>query len=115
MLSTVIPKNKIIYIKRNSCLAEGGETRDVTDLVHDDVKKICVSASKTVGKYLIGVDAICKDISKKQTKISFNILEINGKPDIFIHYNPTYGKSRSVFKDILKFLVKVSVTLPTNK
>ncbi len=114
-LDTVIPKNKIIYIKRNSCLAQGGETRDVTDLVHNDVKKICVSASKTVGKYLVGVDAICKDISKKQTKKSFSILEINGKPDMFIHYKPTHGKSRNVFKDILKFLVRVSVTLPTNK
>ena len=114
-LRTVLPKDKIIYIKRNSCLAQGGETRDVTDLVHKDVRDICVNASKTVGKYLVGVDAICKDISKKQTSKSFNVLELNGKPDLFVHYDPTYGKSRNVFKDVLKFLAKISVTLPTGK
>ncbi len=114
-LRSVVPKNKVIYIKRNSCLAEGGETRDVTELVHKDAKDICVSASKTVGKYLVGVDVICKDISKKQTKKSFNILEINGKPDLFIHYSPTYGKTRNVLKEAIKFLIEVSIPLPSNR
>ncbi|MFH1790086.1 MAG: hypothetical protein ABH832_03405 [bacterium] len=112
-LKTILPKKKIIYFKNNSCLAEGGETRDVTDTVHKDVKNICVSASKAVGKYLVGVDVICNDISKQQTKKSFNILEINGKPDLYIHYNPTYGKTRNVLKVVLKFLAKVSVPLPS--
>lgn len=107
-LDTVVSKNKLIYIKRNSCLAQGGETQDVTDLVHEDVKDICVAASKTVGRYLVGVDAICQDISKEQTKTSFNILEINSKPDLYIHYNPTYGKSRNVLGEVIKFLVQVA-------
>lgn len=107
-LSSVIPKNKTIFFKRNSGWDEGGEARDVTDLVHKDVRDICVSASKTVGKYLVGIDVICKDITKKQSKKSFNILEINGRPDIYIHYNPTYGKSRNVLKDIINYLVKAS-------
>ncbi|MFH1947527.1 MAG: hypothetical protein ABIJ23_05235 [Candidatus Magasanikbacteria bacterium] len=110
-LGTILPKKKIIYFKNNSCLAEGGETQDVTDIVHKDVKNICVSASKVVGKYLVGIDVICKDISKPQTKKSFNILEINGKPDLYIHYNPTNGKTRNVLKDIIKFLVKASTPL----
>ena len=114
-LKTILAKKKIIYFKENSCLAEGGETKDVTSIVHADVEKICVNASKTVGKYLVGVDVICKDISRKQTKKSFNILEINGKPDLYIHYNPTHGKTRNVLKDVIKFLLKVSVSLPTNK
>lgn len=113
-LGSVIPKGKMIYFKRNSSLAEGGETMDVTDIVHKDLKNICIDASKTVGKYLVGIDVICKDISKKPTKRTFNILEINGKPDLFIHYNPTHGKVRNVLKDIIKFLIKVSLPLPSN-
>lgn len=105
-LDTILPKKKVIYIKNNSCLAEGGETSDVTDLVHKGVRDICVEASKTVGKYLVGVDVICDDISKKPTKKSFNILEINARPDMYIHYNPTHGKTRNTLKDIIKYLVK---------
>lgn len=106
-LKTILPKRKVIYIKGHSCLAQGGETNDVTNLIHKDIKKICVKVSKVVGRYLAGVDIICDDISKKPTKKSFNILEINGKPDLFIHYNPTYGKSQNVLKDVINFLLKL--------
>ena len=110
-LDTILPKKKVIYIKNNSCLAEGGETSDVTDLVHKGVRDICVEASKTVGKYLVGIDVICNDIAKKPTKKSFNILEINARPDMYIHYSPTHGKTRNVLKDIIKYLVKQSSPL----
>ena len=112
-LETILPKKKSICFKNNSCLAEGGETRNVTDLVHKDIEKICVKASKVVGKYLVGIDVMCTNISKKPTKKSFNILEINGKPDLYIHYDPTHGKTRNVVKDIIKFLAKVSALSPS--
>lgn len=108
-LSTILANKKIIYIKKNSCLAEGGETRDVTDLVNNEIKKICVSASKIVGKNLVGIDIICKDISRIPTKKTFYILEMNSNPDLGIHYNPTYGKTREVAKDIVKFMAKIAI------
>jgi cyanophycin synthetase len=108
-LEKVVLKNKIVYLKKNACLAEGGEMKDVTDNVNEDVRKICVAASKVVGKYLVGIDVICKDISSKPTKKDFHILEINGKPDLYIHYSPQIGKSRNVVKDILKFMSKLAV------
>jgi len=111
-VNSVLANKKIIFIKQNSCLAEGGVTKDVTNLVHKDIKGICVKASKVVGRYLVGIDVICNDISKKPTKKTFFILELNGKPDIYIHYSPTFGKSRNVVKSIIKFLLKTSV--PTN-
>jgi cyanophycin synthetase len=105
-LRDVVPKGKTVFIKQSCSLAEGGETKDVTDTVHKDVVDICVKASKIVGKNLVGIDIICKDISKKQTKKSLNILEVNGKPDFYIHYKPNHGRPRNVLKDILKFMVK---------
>ena len=101
-------KNEIAYIKKSSCLAEGGETRDVTELVSDSIKKICVEASKVVGKHLVGIDVMCEDVSRDAVNQSFNIIEINGKPDLYIHYNPTHGKTRDVVGDIVKFMVKVA-------
>ncbi len=107
-LESIMPKNEIAYIKKSSCLAEGGETSDVTDLVNKDIEKICVEASKVVGKHLVGIDVMCEDISKNPTEQSFNIIEINGKPDLYIHYKPTHGQTRNVVKDIVNFMLKVA-------
>lgn len=107
-LESVMPCNEIAYIKRSSCLAEGGETRDMTDYVHPEIDKICVAASKVVGKFLVGIDVMCDDISKDPKIQDFNIIEINGKPDLYIHYNPTYGKTRNVVADIVKFMAQAA-------
>lgn len=106
-LDSVPEKGRKIYIKKNSCLAEGGETRDFTDLIHEDIKKICIKATKVIGKYLGGIDIICDDISKSPEKQTLNILEINGKPDLYIHYNPTYGKTRDVVRNIIEFILEL--------
>lgn len=107
-LESVMSKNEIAYIKKSSCLAEGGETRDVTSSVHSDIEKICVEASKIVGKYLVGIDVMCEDIALDPKTQPFNIIEINGKPDLYIHYDPTHGESRNVVEDIVRFMVKVA-------
>jgi D-alanine-D-alanine ligase-like ATP-grasp enzyme len=107
-LESVMSKNEIAYIKRTSCLAEGGETRDVTDSVNENIGKICITASKIVGKYLAGIDIICTDIAQDPSQQAFNILEVNGKPDLYIHYNPTHGHTRNVVEDIVKFMVKIA-------
>jgi cyanophycin synthetase len=107
-LESIMSKNEIAYIKKSSCLAEGGETRDVTDMVHADIEKICVAASKVVGKYLVGIDVMCDDIRKDPSRQSFHIIEINGKPDLYIHYDPTHGKTRNVVEDIVRFMVQAS-------
>lgn len=106
-LDSVPEKGRELYIKKNSCLAEGGETRDVTDLIHEDIKKICVRATKVIGKYLGGIDIICEDISKSPKEQKLNILEINGKPDLYIHYNPTHGKTRDVVRNIIEFILEL--------
>lgn len=106
-LESVMSKNEIAYIKKSSCLAEGGETMDVTDVVHPSIEKICVAASKVVGKHLVGIDVMCDDVAIDPVKQSFNIIEINGKPDLYIHYKPTHGKTRNVVSDIVKFMVKL--------
>ena len=107
-LESIMTKSEIAYIKRSSCLAEGGETRDVTEIVHPDIEKICVAASKVVGKHLVGIDVMCDNVSIDPKKQSFHIIEINGKPDLYIHYNPTHGQTRDVVRDIVSFMVTLA-------
>lgn len=105
-LESIIPKDIIVHIKRSSSLAEGGETRDVTSKVHKEIEKICALASKAVGKSLVGIDIICDDISQGPSQETFSILEINGKPDLYIHYNPHHGQTRNVIRDIIEYMIE---------
>jgi cyanophycin synthetase len=105
-LRSIPKKGVVIYIRRNSVLDEGGETEDATDQVHKKIKVMCTAAAMATGKYLAGIDVMCDDISKDPRKQNFNIIEINGKPDIYLHYNPTRGKTRNVVKDIVNFILK---------
>lgn len=103
-LRSVLASNQFAYLRRSSCLAEGGETKDVTALVHKKITAICSKVADVSGKSLVGIDVICEDIAQDPDKQSFYVLELNSKPDIYIHYNPTEGETRDVVKDILKFI-----------
>lgn len=105
--SSVLEKNQEIFIKKNSCLAEGGETKNVTGLIHPEIECVCAKAAKTIGKYLIGIDLICESISKDPAQQTFSILELNGKPDLYIHYRPTHGETQNVIKDIIEFILRL--------
>lgn len=113
-LKHVLKNGELVSIRKNSSLAEGGETRDATDIVNKKIISICANASDAIGYYLAGIDIICEDISKNPTTQTFGILEINGKPDIYIHYNPTEGKSRNVVKDIINFILRLNTTRKSN-
>jgi D-alanine-D-alanine ligase-like ATP-grasp enzyme len=113
-LNHILASGEIASIKKSSSLAEGGETRDVTDIVNAKIISICSKAADAIGDYLAGIDIICEDISADPDNQTFGILEINGKPDIYIHYNPTSGKSRNVIRDIINFILKLSTTQKSN-
>lgn len=112
-LNSIPEKGKEIFIKKNSCLAEGGETSDSTELINSKIQLLCANAAKVTGKCLAGIDIICDDISRDPNEQGFTILEINGKPDLYIHYNPTHGKTKNVVKDIIEYIIKLKkVNLP---
>jgi D-alanine-D-alanine ligase-like ATP-grasp enzyme len=106
-LDSIPAKDQEIFIKKNSCLAEGGETKDVTSMIHPEAERICAAAAKAVGKYLVGIDLICENINKDPKGQTFSILEVNGKPDLYIHYNPTHGETKNVVKDIIEFILEL--------
>jgi cyanophycin synthetase len=105
-LDSILKKGHKVFIKGISCLAEGGETKDATELIHPEIEKICIQAAMATGKSLAGIDLICDDIAMHPSKQKVNILEVNGKPDIYIHYNTTFGKTQNVVKKIIHYILK---------
>lgn len=110
-LKTIPKKGELVSLRKNSCLDEGGERKDVTKMVHPRILKLCAKAARVTGKYLAGLDVICEEISRDPDRQNFNILEINGSPDIYIHYNPTYGKTQDVVRKIINYILKLKKQL----
>jgi len=95
-----------IYLRNESSISTGGDSIDVTDLVHPDLKKIAIKAVRAIpGLVYAGVDLMTnKDISMKPTKNSYIIIELNASPGIDIHHFPYKGKPRNVAKGIIDIL-----------
>ena len=105
-LDYVPKKEQKIYLRKESNISTGGDSIDVTDQVHLELKKIAVKAVQAIpGLAYAGVDLMSnKDIFKKPTKNSYIIIELNASPGIDIHHFPYQGKSRNVAKEIIDIL-----------
>lgn len=97
---------KKIYLRKESNISTGGDSIDVTDIVHPELKKIAVKSIKAIpGLAYAGVDLMTnKDISKKPTKNSYIIIELNSSPGIYPQHFPYKGKPRNVAKGIIDLL-----------
>ncbi|MEI8096557.1 MAG: hypothetical protein WCG73_00405 [Candidatus Moraniibacteriota bacterium] len=98
--------NEIVMLQKNSCLAEGGESLDCTELVHPEIITLAWKAVQATNLRLGGVDLICDDITIPIKDQALTFLEVNTYPDLKIHYSPTKGKSRPVAKMILEDIFK---------
>ena len=105
-LEDILPAEKKLYLRYNSNISTGGDSIDITDQIHSDFKKIAVKAIRAIpGLSYGGIDLMSnQDISKKPTKKSYIVLEINSSPGISLQHYPFKGKSRDVAKEIIDVL-----------
>jgi D-alanine-D-alanine ligase-like ATP-grasp enzyme len=105
-LESVAARGKKIYLRNNSNLSTGGDSIDVTDRVHPELKRIAVRAVASVPALsYAGVDIMVKeDISRNPKRDGYAVLEMNSSPGIFMHHFPYEGKSRNVAGGILDLL-----------
>lgn len=103
-LNSIPSKGSRVRLKDYSSLSSGGETADVISKVHPSFHKLGQGLCNTTNKNLCGADIICEDISKDIKKQKHYVLEVNGRPDLTIHYNPTHGKTQDVIKKVIEYL-----------
>jgi cyanophycin synthetase len=103
-LNSVPWRDKKVFLRNNSCLAEGGVSVDRTDEIDPKLARICQKAVRLVGLKMAGIDLLCKNL--KEGAKNYSIIEINGKPDLYIHHKPSVGKPRNVSLEIIKFIFK---------
>ncbi len=102
--NSIIPKDKIIYLRENSNISTGGDSIDFTDEVHHSYKKIAQKAAQILNVRITGLDMIIKDIYKQANDTNYSIIEMNFNPAIHMHCFPYIGKNRHLDKKILDAL-----------
>ena len=95
-LKSVLPKNKKVYLHDKVVLACGADIHDRTDDVHPDNKQLFLRLSQILGTPIVGIDFICRDVSKPYSEQQCAIIEANSLPYIDMHHFPVSGKPRDV-------------------
>jgi len=106
--SSIIPTDQKLFLKEYSKIGQGGQIENFSlSLIHPETKKMCLKAAKVVGLELAGLDIIAEDLSKSPKKQKIKFIEINGRPDIYIHHCPDKGQPVNVTREILKHIFKL--------
>jgi D-alanine-D-alanine ligase-like ATP-grasp enzyme len=107
---TILAKNSKLYLLNNANLSTGGDSVDVTNIVHQSFKDIAISLTKDMGLRLCGVDLMINGDIKRDIKSvlsGYYILEINSAPGLD-HYSKG-GKEQekiveNLYLEVLKHL-----------
>lgn len=104
-LNSILPTNQKLFLREYSKISQGGQIKNLSlDSLHPETKKMCLKAVKVIDLELAGLDVIAEDPSKSPKEQKIKFIEINGRPDIYIHHLPNEGKSVNVTREILKYI-----------
>lgn len=102
--ASVPARGQLVTLRRNANLSTGGTSRDVTDLVHEDVADMCRRAAAVVGLDICGIDVRLADIAAPMRCGGAGhgeaepgaVLEVNACPGLRMHLSPAEGVPRDV-------------------
>lgn len=103
-LSSILPKEQILYLKETANLSAGGTAIDVTDEVHPFNVFLAERVARLVNLDICGIDIVAKDITKPINEHSGAVIEVNAGPGLRMHLAPNAGKPRNVAEPIMEML-----------
>jgi len=83
-----------VDLRGNANLSTGGTAEDVTDLLPEETRDICIRAARTIGLDVAGIDIVCEDIAQPLREQRGGIIEVNAAPGIRMHQYPSRGTPR---------------------
>jgi len=98
-LESIPKQDEKIQVRKVASMSQGGITEDFTDQVSDEIKYIVESIATSIHAFTLGVDILCKDLSKPLTQENGAILEINTMPEAYLNLFPVLGEDRSYVAD----------------
>lgn len=109
-LNDVLQDGEQVFVRRVASMSQGGITKDVTDEIHPQTKLICETIGASIFANVLGVDVLCKDISKPLTPDNGSILEMNTMPETYLNSFPVIGTQRpEIGEKIVQALIRDDV------
>lgn len=99
--SSIISKNEVVYLRKNSNISTGGDSFEVIDIIPQKIKDIAIKATRVMNAKICGVDMIIDKNFEEYT-----IIETNFNPAIQMHTYPYNGIGINPANSILKLLFK---------
>jgi len=93
-LDSVLAQGVSVDLRGNANLSTGGTAEDVTDLLPQETRDICIRAARTIGLDVAGIDIVCQDIAQPLREQRGGIIEVNAAPGIRMHQYPSRGTPR---------------------
>ena len=106
LLDSIPPKGKKILIDKKGGMSTGGESFDITDIVHPSFLKVAKKATAAIpGLDVAGVDILAKSFIQPARAENYIVIEVNTRPGIGSHHYPVYGQPKNVAKEIVKYVL----------
>lgn len=93
-LDAVPPAGTAVRLRGNANLSTGATAEDVTDLLPECTRQLCVRAAQKIGLDVAGIDIVCRDIALPLAGQLGAIIEVNAAPGIRMHQYPSRGQAR---------------------
>jgi len=94
-----------VELRSNANLSTGGTAEDVTDLLPEVTRALCVRAASKIGLDVAGIDIVCQDISQPLDEQGGAVIEVNAAPGIRMHQHPSAGEPRDAGEAIVDGLM----------
>ncbi|QOY92391.1 cyanophycin synthetase [Massilia sp. UMI-21] len=88
---SVLPVGVPAELRGNANLSTGGTAEDVTALLPESTRRLCVRAAGKIGLDVAGIDIVCRDIALPLDAQGGAIIEVNAAPGIRMHEHPSRG------------------------
>ncbi|HEX8090723.1 MAG TPA: cyanophycin synthetase, partial [Blastocatellia bacterium] len=102
-LDHIPKKEETVFLREGINLSTGGTAKDVTNVVHPDIRRLSERVARVIGLDICGVDLVLKDIIEP-LKEGGGVIEVNASPGLRMHHYPSEGSSRDVAAAIVEML-----------
>ncbi|UVW27024.1 cyanophycin synthetase [Massilia sp. H6] len=102
---SVLPFGVPAELRGNANLSTGGTAEDVTDLLPESTRLLCVRAAAKIGLDVAGIDIVCHDIALPLDAQRGAVIEVNAAPGIRMHQYPSSGSARDAGAAIVQGLM----------
>ena len=102
---SVLPVGVTAELRGNANLSTGGTAEDVTDLLPESTRLLCVRAAAKIGLDVAGIDIVCRDIALPLDAQRGAVIEVNAAPGIRMHQYPSAGHPRDAGDAIVQGLM----------